>query len=198
MPKPFLSQLVIVFSFRYFKRSLVGCSKCVGTNTEQAKTNFTNLASERGFNIIGEYINNSTKVEMICNNGHRINILPRNFTSGQGCISCCTSGFNSSEKATFYIYELTNSENISAIGYGITNDFSKRNKTHIRTFKENNIKYKHLKSLDFDDGQKCLDFETIVKRLKFNINFNIDGFRRECLSIYGLETLNEMIMNLKK
>ena len=102
----------------YFKRSLVGCSKCVGTNTEQAKTNFTNLVSERGFKIIGDYINNSTKIELLCNNRHRINILPRNFTSGQGCVLCCTSGFNSTEKATFYIYELINPEGISAIGYG--------------------------------------------------------------------------------
>ena len=46
--------------------------------------------------------------------------------------------------------------------------------------------------------KKCLDFENNVKKLHFNINFNIDGFRRECLSIDGCDTLNEMIQSLEK
>ena len=45
-------------------------------------------AVERGYRVIGAYINNRTKIEMQCPDEHKFEIRPNSFKSGQGCARC--------------------------------------------------------------------------------------------------------------
>jgi len=76
-----------------------GCAKCSGTCPIQAKEIFENEAEERGFEIIDEYINAKTKIQMKCPNNHIFEITPNSFKNkGQGCNQCNMSGIASKIK----------------------------------------------------------------------------------------------------
>ena len=66
---------------------------------EKAKEDFYRIAEERGYTVIGEYVNNGTKVEMTCPKGHAWLITPSNFKTGYGCPFCAqTSPIQAKEK----------------------------------------------------------------------------------------------------
>ncbi|MGD6838237.1 hypothetical protein ACQCVL_17165 [Bacillus thuringiensis] len=64
------------------------CRKCAGRCSEKAKIEFLVLCENRGYKAIGQYINNRTKVKLICPYGHKWNVIPRNFKTGANCRKC--------------------------------------------------------------------------------------------------------------
>lgn len=64
------------------------CPICAGRSPAKAKENFLTLAKERGYQIIGQYVNSSTPVDMICDNGHQISVRPSNLKKGSLCRKC--------------------------------------------------------------------------------------------------------------
>lgn len=58
----------------------------------------SDVAYERGFVLLGEYINSSTKVEMWCPEGHIFAVTPNHFKNGSGCPTCKKINAKISEK----------------------------------------------------------------------------------------------------
>ncbi|WP_415276550.1 hypothetical protein, partial [Clostridium perfringens] len=66
------------------------CPICVGKSKEHAKLEFIKQVESEGYKVIGEYVNNSVKVELECDEGHRYFVKPNNFKSGKRCPHCST------------------------------------------------------------------------------------------------------------
>ena len=66
------------------------CPICAGSNPETSKLNFINQVEKERYKLIGEYVNNRTKVEIMCNKGHNYFVTPHNFKSGYRCPMCNT------------------------------------------------------------------------------------------------------------
>lgn len=64
------------------------CAKCMGVCPKQAKENFLLHALERGYQVIGNYINNKDPVQMVCSRQHIFSTRPVNFYNGDGCPKC--------------------------------------------------------------------------------------------------------------
>ncbi len=76
----------------HFKRkNTKNCPKCSKHCPIQAREELYQIAEERNYRIVGEYITNTTKITMICPRGHKIKVRPHNFkqNSNYKCSSCC-------------------------------------------------------------------------------------------------------------
>ena len=69
-------------------KSGYGCAKCAGLCSIQSKEDFDLQATERGYRILGSYVNVDTKIQMQCPENHLIEITPKGFKNGQGCARC--------------------------------------------------------------------------------------------------------------
>lgn len=80
---------------RYFARpygfkSGSRCPICSGKDSETAKLDFIKQVENEGYKVIGEYVNNSVKVELECDEGHRYFVQPNAFKNGNRCPHCGT------------------------------------------------------------------------------------------------------------
>ena len=64
------------------------CPICAVNNPEKSKLNFINQVEKEGYKLIGEYVNNNTKVELQCNKGHKYFVRPSDFKGGCRCPYC--------------------------------------------------------------------------------------------------------------
>ncbi len=64
------------------------CKVCSRRCPIQAEEELYEIAEERDFKVAGQYINNHTKISMICPNNHTISINPSSFKAGYGCSQC--------------------------------------------------------------------------------------------------------------
>ncbi|MCP4614768.1 MAG: GIY-YIG nuclease family protein [Planctomycetes bacterium] len=74
------------------------CIQCLGRTLEQASEKFSNNLKERGWESLGQYVNNNTPVEVRCNKGHEIPVIPVQFNKGVGCKVCAGQCPETSEK----------------------------------------------------------------------------------------------------
>lgn len=65
------------------------CRTCGGNDPEAAERAFRVRVEELGGRIAGQYVNNSTRVDVICANGHRCRPLPNSVQQGQGLCRAC-------------------------------------------------------------------------------------------------------------
>ncbi|OTX86906.1 hypothetical protein BK730_19925 [Bacillus wiedmannii] len=65
-----------------------GCRKCAKTCWEQAKEEFLKLCEKEGYQVLGEYVKNNTKILMKCTKNHLISMYPFNFKDGHRCANC--------------------------------------------------------------------------------------------------------------
>jgi ferredoxin len=122
-----------------------GCPRCANVCPQQAKERFLLQASERQFEVRGLYINDRTKVEMWCKNGHSFNITPTDYMSGNGCSRC--SGVCPIQAQKNFIKRI--SENNHCL---LDNYINNRTKVHIRCGKS------HVFSIaptDYMRGNRC-------------------------------------------
>ncbi|MDM0528455.1 hypothetical protein QTH49_13420 [Clostridium perfringens] len=66
------------------------CPICSGVHSETAKLDFINQVENEGYKLLGEYVNNKTKIEIQCNKGHKYSVYPHNFKTGERCPHCNT------------------------------------------------------------------------------------------------------------
>lgn len=85
-----------------FKQSH-GCPVCGGRNSATAREKFLKFVAERGYSVIGDYVNNCTKVTMCCPESHYYEQTPHNFNSNHGCPSCANYGYDSGKCGYLYI-----------------------------------------------------------------------------------------------
>ncbi|KAA6448367.1 hypothetical protein DX932_30855 [Bacillus cereus] len=64
------------------------CSICTGRCPKQSVKNFFDLCKERGYKIIGDYINSNRKVKLLCPEGHEWDVIPTSFKLGVSCRKC--------------------------------------------------------------------------------------------------------------
>lgn len=64
------------------------CRVCAGVCPEASKNKLLELAIKDGYLVIGCYVKNNQKVEMLCPNNHTINITPSDFKSNKRCAKC--------------------------------------------------------------------------------------------------------------
>jgi len=84
----------------HYKMSHNECPKCKKEVTRQnferlqktkkqtAKRYFIEEINERGWKLNGEYIESREYVKVVCNNGHKISVMPYVFINGGGCKVC--------------------------------------------------------------------------------------------------------------
>ncbi|EFF3096426.1 Zn finger protein HypA/HybF (possibly regulating hydrogenase expression) [Escherichia coli] len=94
----------------YNLKSGYGCPKCKSLKLAQIRTltHEEQIATIAKVNpdveVIGEIVNNATKVLCRCNVcGHEWSAIPSNLKKGQGCPKCAKSGFLSHEYGKIYI-----------------------------------------------------------------------------------------------
>ncbi|HFC9286543.1 hypothetical protein Q4457_05155 [Clostridium perfringens] len=73
-----------------FKNKGARCPICYGNHTELAKLDFIKQVENEGYKLIGEYVNNYTKIELECNKHHRYFVQPYSFKNGSRCPHCST------------------------------------------------------------------------------------------------------------
>jgi hypothetical protein len=140
------------------------------------------------------YINSHTKVEIICKEHNSFFQSPNDHLSSRGCPHCSKTGYKPDKEGWFYIIDLENEiTGLKGIGYGITNNFYNRFIQHKKTFKDNNIKYKIINVYKFENGEEAFNFEKLVKKHDGNIDYQISGFRSECLKYNFKDMLLEEI-----
>jgi hypothetical protein len=64
------------------------CIKCARKCPIESEKDFMELTRHRKYTVIGKYVNNTTNVDMICDQNHLVSIRPINFKNGNGCIKC--------------------------------------------------------------------------------------------------------------
>ena len=124
-------------------------------------------------------------VDVLCKEHGVFSVLVSNHLSGQGCQMCTTKGFQNSKDSVLYII-LTD----TFVGFGVSNDFSKRLKDHDLTFRKSLIPYSvHTTYTGLGGDIKRL--ESKIKRhfKKYIINTGLDGFKTEALPLYKIHDL---------
>lgn len=64
------------------------CVKCLGRTHDVASAIFYKEAKKRKYALDGEYVDNHTKINAYCPNGHKVKIKPARFLKGHGCRIC--------------------------------------------------------------------------------------------------------------
>ena len=64
------------------------CRKCAKQCPDLAREEFIQLATERGYTIISDYIDSEAHVYLICPDGHHLKVSPSHFKRGYNCTHC--------------------------------------------------------------------------------------------------------------
>lgn len=107
-----------------------------------------------------DYINNSTKVTIICPVHGEFEQRPRSHLEGYGCAKCATSGFDKSKSAILYYLKVTTENNQVLYKIGITN------RTVQERFNLTDLsKIEIVKQRTYENGQEAYDKEQeIIKK----------------------------------
>lgn len=129
-----------------------------------------NEFEKRNYNLIStEYKNNSTKLEYVCDKGHKTFITFKDFLNGHGCSFC---RFENNSKRRKYTLQFVK-EQIEKSGYKLISTEYKNSSSYLETICPNNHKYL-VKWNVWQQGSRCpicsgckkLDIEFIKE--KFN------------------------------
>ena len=125
-----------------------------GRNYKRSKKSyeeFCELLKSENYKLIGDYVNNSSKVKLECDKHHRYFVKPNNFKSGQRCPIC--SGKDSETAKLDFIKQVEN-ENYKVLGKYVNN------KTKIELECDKGHRY-FVKPHDFKSGRRCPHCSTI-------------------------------------
>lgn len=89
------------------------CPKCNNRCTVQAKEHFEHLVEQNGYVQVDKYINERTKVLLICPEGHECKVWPYDFKKGRRCSKCSN---NCPEQAKENFISLLEQEGYKLIG----------------------------------------------------------------------------------
>lgn len=86
-----------LYNIDHFKKGF-GCSICSNLDKETSKNELIELANKEGYEVLGDYINVMTKIDLKCPNGHMYAAKPNCFKNGNRCPKCNNQSFGE-EKA---------------------------------------------------------------------------------------------------
>jgi len=171
-----------------------GCPYCKGVGrktTEQfikdSNYLFKNIYDYSKTLVIGV----NKKVTIICAEHGDFYKTPIKHLAGQGCPHCAKSGYKVNLPATFYLIKLPN----SVLGFGISNSFDDRYRTHRKNFKKHKTNHELLQTFNCT-GHQALAIETHLKQTYEIIDTGIEGFRKEATEIKHLPDILKYIKKL--
>lgn len=86
-----------------------GCALCA-TNQQLTKEIVNERTSERGIQLLGEYISSKEKALFQCKEGHQWMAVPSNVLFGRGCPICSDTGFKFEQPADLYFLKIEHRE----------------------------------------------------------------------------------------
>lgn len=106
-----------------------GCDSCGRLKSNEAKKITQEEFINRSINVHKNkydyskvtYINNRTKINLVCSTHGQFEQLPADHLNGSGCPSCAKYGFQPNESAYLYYLKITTDENQVLYKIGITN-----------------------------------------------------------------------------
>lgn len=171
-----------------------GCSKCNGGVRYNYKS-FVAISNDvHEFKYSYDkavYKNKDTKVIITCKEHGDFTQTPGSHMQGNGCKSCADYGFNPSKPAIFYLISIGD----DILGFGVTNSFDSRYRTHRKNFKKHAVSHDLLQTYDCS-GHQALAIEHHLKQTYEIIDTGIEGFRREATEIKYLPDILKYINNL--
>ncbi|MGU8937517.1 hypothetical protein ACV3U6_07695 [Clostridium perfringens] len=121
------------------------CPICSGHHPETARIQFEEKVGNEGYKLVGDYVNNSTKVEIMCDKGHRYSVTPNSFKSGRRCPICSSKH---PETAKEYFIKQVKDE-----GYKLVGDYV-NSKTKLELECNKGHKY-FVNPNNFKTGYRC-------------------------------------------
>ena len=142
--------------------------KCPECTNKKRKDKFINTAVNNGFEVLGDFVDNNSRVSVKCSLGHEISALPSRFSQRPNCNECNGGGYKTSRKGYLYILR-HESENFYKVG--ISNIPEQRFKQLVRSTPFN---FDIVGVYSDVDGKKALSAET--KMHKMFDSANLSGF----------------------
>lgn len=177
-----------------------GCPKCgnasIGDKLRDSLSDFL----EKARTIHGDrydyskvkYSTANRKVIISCPiHGEFLQTPNKHISRKSGCPSCTEYGYNTSKPAIFYLIEIN--ENI--LGFGISNSFDDRYRTHRKNFKKHSVIHELLQTFNCT-GHQALAIENHLKQTYEIIDTGIEGFRKEATEIKYLPDILKYIKKL--
>ncbi len=166
-----------------------GCPECNGgllLDTKKVIKQFKNIHGDKYDYSQVNYINNITKVKIICSEHGIFEQTPKDHKNNQGCPECAKYGYKISKPAYFYIYRRSD----GYLKFGITN---REVKDRVRRACKD-VEYEILVIKEYKNGEIPLKIETSIKKSKKITNqAQIDGYDFDGVT----ETLKDNAANLK-
>ena len=110
------------------------------------------------------------------------------LNTGGGCPRCGQNGFKSELPSVIYVYAI----NEEHCGYGISNNFVRRNEQHQHNFKKCGVVAELIATFECS-GREAQRVELLLRRGFEVVNAGIDGFRREATHIHNLPRVLDFI-----
>jgi glutaredoxin len=130
-----------------------GCPHC-SRQFRLTKEIVNERINHRGIFLVGDYINNKTKTEFMCEHGHTWLTRTDDVLNGHGCPYCTKRGYSPSKPGTLYLLDFGH-----FIKYGITNDSLRRLREH-----QHNGQYTVLFTKFYEDGRIPQNLERQIKQ----------------------------------
>lgn len=168
-----------------------GCPSCAQQNKSDtfrlSSAELTNRLVERGYEILGPYVNGRTKARFRCSEGHVWTAHPDNVLRVSGCPYCAQYGFNRARNASFYVLKVCGPTG-DFTGYGITHSTASRLVVHRRNLAAHG--YRIIDQFVISgEGDAIFTLEQEVKR-EFAVKAQqVEGFVREATHVSEYENL---------
>lgn len=159
--------------------SETSCPYC-RTNKPLTIEEVNSRIADRGYSVVGPYINAGQRTTFACSNGHTWAAIPDNILRGKGCPSCAEYGFNPKYPTFFYTIHIA-SKDEDYVGFGITKDIDTRFSYHVRAIKRKGFNHRLLDLYIFDSGHDAKTLEDLVKENFTLVDTGIPGFRKEAI-----------------
>lgn len=169
-----------------------GCPKCAGV-AKLSVEEINERLSKRGIRLISGFTKSANKANFRCSFGHEWEALVGGVLSTNGCPKCSYRvPFDYNKPTVIYLYHLK-LERKEGIGFGISNNFTNRHKSHSHTFQKTGCKGELLSTFLFETGRQAYDAEKEIKTSGKCFDFGIYGFRTECANANELDFIIDVL-----
>lgn len=173
-----------------------GCPKCapLGRKQNQIKPfdEYVDKANRTHANkysyVESSYTGFSGKVEVVCPSHGPFFANGFDHLYGSGCPQCSMGGFKPHLPAWLYVYQI-NVGGVESVGFGITNDITRRDYVHQITFRAGGATGTLLGTWYFASGQKCRELESEILKKFDSFDTGLSGFHREATFPNNLQPL---------
>lgn len=172
-----------------------GCPYCRGfyRTTEEAIEDFKSVWDDEYDYSESTYINAAIKIKVRCRKHGYFDVNYHHHMNEVGCPSCGKGGFDVNKFAWFYVIHCGD-----FLGFGITSDMKTRMRNHKRNLIGAGYKFR-LFGVRSGEGReiKKLEDDLISEFKQYRVRVDVEGFRREAISIDKWSDVLNYIENYK-